>query len=414
MMAQAQDDLEQIYPGSVIHTRAFITGPATGGKIQLRISGPDPTVLRELGAKVEEVVYSDPSTKGMRSEWGDKIKIIRPQMAETQARNLGITRPMIATAIESSIDGTQSGIYRERDELLPIVTRSPERERVNLDNLGGIQVWSPVARSMVPIDQVITGFKTEFEDAHAWRRDRVTMIRYHVDPREGLASELNARIKPKIEKALGVDVEQILGRKVDPEKWDATTLKVEYEGRLPLKDMPGYFISWGGEVEDTAKAQTSLAGYIPIFFGLMVLIVLWLFNSIKKTLVIWLTVPLAVIGVTVGLLLLNQPFGFMALLGLMSLAGMLIKNAIVLVDEIDTQLVSGKPGFNAIVDSGISRLMPVSMAAMTTILGMMPLLKDAFFISMAVTIMFGLLFATVLTLIVVPVLYAIFFQVKNP
>jgi len=414
MMAQAQDDLEQIYPGSVIHTRAFITGPATGGKIQLRISGPDPAVLRELGSRVEDVVYSDPSTKGMRSEWGDKIKVIRPQMAETPARNLGITRPMIATAIESSIDGAQSGVYRERDELLPIVTRSPERERVKLDNVGCIQVWSPVARSMVPLDQVITGLKTEFEDAHAWRRDRVTMIRYHVDPREGLAGDLLARIKPKIEKAVGVDVEQILGRKVDPEKWDATTLKIEYEGRLPLKDMPGYFVSWGGEFEDQAKAQGGLAGYIPIFFGLMVLIVLWLFNSIKKTLVIWLTVPLAVIGVTVGLLLLNQPFGFMALLGLMSLAGMLIKNAIVLVDEIDTQLVSGKPGFNAIVDSGVSRLMPVSMAAMTTILGMMPLLKDAFFVSMAVTIMFGLLFATVLTLIVVPVLYAIFFRIKNP
>ncbi|MCK5351952.1 efflux RND transporter permease subunit, partial [bacterium] len=411
MMAQAQDDLENIYPGAVVHTRSFITGPATGGQIQLRISGPDPTVLRELGSKVEDVVYSDSLTKGVRNEWGDKIKVIRPQMAETQAKNLGITRPMIATAIESSIDGTQSGVYRERDELLPIVTRSPERERVNLDNLGGILVWSPVARSMVSIDQVITGFTTEFEDAHIWRRDRVTMMRYHVDPREGLASDLSARIKPKIEKALGVDVEQILGRKVDPEKWDAGTLKIEYEGRLPLKDMPGYFISWGGEFEDTAKAQGSLAGYIPIFFGLMVLIVLWLFNSIKKTLVIWLTVPLAVIGVTVGLLLLNQPFGFMALLGLMSLAGMLIKNAIVLVDQIDFELASGKPGFNAIVDSGVSRLLPVSMAAMTTILGMIPLLKDAFFVSMAVTIMFGLLFATVLTLIVVPVLYAIFFKV---
>jgi multidrug efflux pump subunit AcrB len=413
MMAKAQDELEEVYPGAVVHTRAFVTGPATGGKIQLRISGPDPSVLRELGSKVEEVLYSDPGTKGVRNEWGQKIKVVRPQMAETPAKNLGITRPMIATAIESSIDGTLAGVYRENDELIPIVTRSPETERVNLDNLSGIQVWSPVARGMVPLDQVITGFKTEFEDAYVSRRDRVTMMRYHVDPRQGLPSDLKSRIKPRIEKALGVDVEQILGSVVDPEKWTASTLKIEYEGRLPLKDMPGYFISWGGEFEDQAKAQGSLAGYIPIFFGLMILIVLCLFNSIKKTLVIWLTVPLAIIGVTVGLLLLKQPFGFMALLGLMSLAGMLIKNAIVLVDEIDTQLATGKQGFNAIVDSSVSRLIPVSMAAMTTILGMMPLLKDAFFISMAVTIMFGLLFATVLTLIVVPVLYAIFFKVEN-
>jgi multidrug efflux pump subunit AcrB len=175
--------------------------------------------------------------------------------------------------------------------------------------------------------------------------------------------------------------------------------------------MPGYSLGWGGEVEDSSRAQAALAGSIPIFFGLMVLIVIFLFNSIKKTLIIWLTVPLAIIGVTVGLLLFNQPFGFMALLGVMSLAGMLIKNAIVLLDEIGSQLETGKAPFSAIVDSGASRLIPVSMAAATTILGMIPLLKDAFFISMAVTIMFGLLVATVLTLIVVPVLYSIVFRI---
>jgi multidrug efflux pump subunit AcrB len=145
----------------------------------------------------------------------------------------------------------------------------------------------------------------------------------------------------------------------------------------------------------------------------MVLIVIALFNSIRKTLVIWLTVPLAVIGVTAGLLLFDQPFGFMSLLGLMSLSGMLIKNAIVLIDQIDVESGSGKAPFRAVIDSGVSRLIPVSMAALTTILGMLPLVQDAFFVSMAVTIMFGLGFATVLTLIVVPVLYAIFFNVKS-
>ncbi len=149
-----------------------------------------------------------------------------------------------------------------------------------------------------------------------------------------------------------------------------------------------------------------------IFFGLMVLMVVFLFNSIKKTLVIWLTVPLSIIGVTVGLLIFRQPFGFMSLLGLMSLAGMLIKNAIVLIDQIDLEMTSGKKPIQAVVDSGLSRLIPVSMAALTTILGMAPLLQDAFFIAMAVTIMFGLGFATVLTLIFVPVLYAIFFKVR--
>jgi multidrug efflux pump subunit AcrB len=153
---------------------------------------------------------------------------------------------------------------------------------------------------------------------------------------------------------------------------------------------------------------------IPIFFGMMVIIVIFLFNAIKQPLIIWLTVPLAIIGVTIGLLLFEQPFGFMALLGLLSLTGMLIKNAIVLVDQIDIEIASGKDMYQSVVDSGISRLNPVMMAALTTILGMIPLLQDAFFKSMAVTIMFGLLVATVLTLIVVPVLYTIFFKIPNP
>ena len=170
-------------------------------------------------------------------------------------------------------------------------------------------------------------------------------------------------------------------------------------------------MAWGGEAEDSARAQAALAETIPIFFGLMVLIVLMLFNSIKKTLIIWLTVPLSLIGVTAGLLMFAQPFGFMALLGLMSLSCMLIKNASVLIDQIDADLATGKSPFDAIVDSGVSRLIPVAMAAGTTILGMLPLLTDAFFVAMAVTIMFGLGFATVLTLIVVPVLYAVFYKV---
>jgi len=145
----------------------------------------------------------------------------------------------------------------------------------------------------------------------------------------------------------------------------------------------------------------------------MVLVVIILFNSVKKPLIIFLTVPLAIIGVTVGLLIMKQPFGFMALLGFLSLTGMLIKNSIVLIDEINMQIASGKDPFNAIVDSGVSRVRPVSMAAMTTVLGMIPLLTDAFFVAMAVTVMFGLAFATVLTLLFVPVLFTVFFRIKE-
>jgi multidrug efflux pump subunit AcrB len=178
--------------------------------------------------------------------------------------------------------------------------------------------------------------------------------------------------------------------------------------------MPGYYISWAGEIEDSSESTKALAGSVVIFFGMMVLVVIFLFNAFRQPLIIWLTVPLAIIGVSIGLLIFDEPFGFMALLGFMSLAGMLIKNAIVLIDQIDIERKEGKEDFYAIVDSGVSRMRPVMLAAATTILGMLPLLQDAFFVGMAITIMFGLGFATVLTLIFVPVLYATFFKAKIP
>jgi multidrug efflux pump subunit AcrB len=263
---------------------------------------------------------------------------------------------------------------------------------------------------MIPIGQVVPDFDIAFENPHIWRRDRVAMLRLHFDQRSGLSSDLLADIKADIEKALNVDVAQKLGLPEDAEiEHNSATIPVKFRDRLYLKDKPGYYVAWGGENEDADKGSTAIAGSVPVFFGLMVFIIIALFNSIKKTLVIWLVVPLALVGVTVGLLMFQQPFGFMALLGFMSLAGMLIKNAIVLVDQIGFELESGKEPFTAVVESGVSRLIPVSMAALTTILGMIPLLGDAFFIAMAVTIMFGLGFATVLTLVVVPVLYATLF-----
>ena len=185
-------------------------------------------------------------------------------------------------------------------------------------------------------------------------------------------------------------------------------------GRIEALELPpDYALEWGGEYEDSADAQGPLFASIPAFVLIMLLVTIALFNSLRQPLVIWCCVPLALIGVTVGLLMTGQPFGFMALLGFLSLSGMLIKNAVVLIDEINLQAGGDKDLLSAIVDSGTSRLRPVAMAALTTALGMIPLLPDAFFVSMAVTIIAGLLFATVLTMVVVPVLYAILFRVPS-
>jgi multidrug efflux pump subunit AcrB len=406
-----QTDLEKRFPDAIINLKKFNLGPGNGGKIQLRINGPDPVELRRMADTVKEIISADSDSKAVRDEWGAKVKTVRPILAEDRARRAGIDRRMASMALQANYSGILAGVYREGIELIPIYARSPASERETVEDMVDIPLISPITRDKIPLLQVIDDLRTEFEDARLSRYNRRPMIKVHADAREGLPSELLARVKPKIEQALGVDTETYLGRKVSPEQYTADTIPIKDDDIIPLKDKPGYFIAWSGEAEDSAESTSQLAASIPIFFGLMILVVICLFNAFRQPLIIWLTVPLSIIGVTAGLLIFNQPFGFMSLLGLMSLAGMLIKNAIVLVDQIDLEIREGKERFQAIVDSGVSRMRPVAMAALTTIMGMAPLLQDDFFVAMAVTIMFGLGFATVLTLIVVPVLYATLFRV---
>ena len=414
-----QVGLEERFPGAVVNVRQFLLGPGNGGKIQLRVMGPDLAEVRRLATTAQDILEADPGAKGVFTETYEKIKVIRPIMAEAQARRAGIDRHDIAVVLESAFSGYRTGLYREGEELLPIIARAPEAERLDVDNLQDVQIWSPAAQRMIPLRQVVTGFETRWEEANVWRRDRAPMVKVHADPRGQLPTELFNVIKPKIERALGVDMEAVLGKKFGTEEdpyagLKATTIPVVWGKQLPLKGMPGYAVSWGGQLEDSAQANAAIKSMLPVFLGMMVLVVIFLFNSVRQPLVIWLTVPLAIIGVTIGLLSTKQAFGFMSILGLLSLIGMLMKNAIVLVDEINANIAAAKPVYESIVLAGVSRMRPVSMAALTTILGMVPLLGDAFFISMAVTVMFGLGVATVLTLIVVPVFYTIVFRVPSP
>ena len=408
---KVQTDLETMFPDGVVNIKKFNLGPGNGGKIQLRINGPDPAELRRMADATKAIIVADKDSKAIRDEWGAKVKTVRPILAEDRARRAGIDRAMASVALQSNYSGTLAGVYREGIELIPIYARSPVSERKTVEDMFDIPLINPITREKIPVLQVINGVRTANEDARLSRYNRRPMIKVHADAREGFPSEVLARVKPQIEQTLGVDVETYSGNIVDPDKYTAATIPIKYDDIIPLKDKPGYFIAWSGEAEDSADATTQLANSIPIYFGMMILAVIFLFNAFRQPLIIWLTVPLAIIGVTAGLLIFNQPFGFMALLGVMSLAGMLIKNAIVLIDQIDLEIREGKDRYHAIVDSGVSRMRPVSMAALTTIMGMIPLLQDGFFVAMAVTIMFGLGFATLLTLIFVPVLYATFFKV---
>lgn len=317
---------------------------------------------------------------------------MRPEVLESAARRNGVTRVDVAKALESGLEGRVVGFYREPGDaggglfvqetrLLPIVARPPAAERAEVDAIDSMQLWSPIAGRMIPLSQVASGTRTDWESPVVMRRDRFPTATVHADPRVGLPSELFGRVRDKIEAI-----------------------------ELP----PGYSLEWGGEYEDSSDARAALAKPLPLAVVLMVFIIVCLFNSFRTTIVLCLGVPLAIIGVTAGLLLTGQPFGFMALLGAIALAGEQVKNSIVVVDEFRTQLVDyGKSPYQAVIDGASSRLRPVLLVAITTVLGMIPLLQDPFFSAMAVTIMFGLGFASVLTMIVIPALHVIFFNVKE-
>jgi len=380
LLANVETYLRETYPDVLGYTSKFQLGPGSTGKIQARLSGPDRNVLRELSSQVQDILHADPDAKAIRTDWRQRVKMVRPIVAEEQANLNGITRPEIARVLLEGFQGEQVGVYREGDLLLPIIMRAEEANRSRIESLNSLQIWSRAAATMIPLRQVVSDFETVYEDEIIMRRNRKPTITVFADPISEPASVLFARVRPQIEAI-----------------------------ELPV----GYELEWGGEYEDSGKAQAGLAASIPMFVLAMILITIMLFNSLRQPLIIWLVVPLAVIGVTVGLLGTNQPFGFMSLLGFLSLMGMLIKNAIVLIDEINLQSGESKDLLSAIVDSGVSRLRPVAMAASTTALGMIPLLFDAFFVAMAITIIAGLMFATLLTMIVVPVLYATFYKTES-
>lgn len=382
LMARTQAFAQDHLLDAQVFCRKFVLGPGESQKIHARFRGPEPDVLRRLAHEARHIMLQEPDARDVVDDWRERVPVAQPIIAQTAARNAGITRSEIAGAMSYAFGGLSIGVYREADNLLPIIARAPEVERQDIANLVDAPVYSPTAGRAIALRQVVREVATVSENQLVQRRHRLPTITVKCDPDTGLtASEVFDKLRPRIE-------------------------------AIPLP--AGYSLEWGGEYEDSGKAQAGLIAKIPPIVVLMVVIVIGLFNSIKHPLIIFLTVPLAIIGVTVGLLLFDQPFGFMALLGFLSLVGMQIKNAIVLIDEIKLQIGAGKDPYQSIVESGVSRVRPVSMAALTTVLGMIPLLGDVFFAAMAVTIMVGLSFATVLTLIVIPVLYAIFYRVPAP
>lgn len=355
-------------------------GPGRDAKIEARFSGPDPQVLRELSEQAQAIMRADIEAVDIRNDWRSPVKLVTPVFNEQVGRQLGITREDLGDAMLFAFDGLPAGSYRDGNRVLALKLRAVDRERDDVDSLRDVQVWSAVLGTTVPASAVVTGFRTDWENALLRSRNRISTIIASCNSRGELATPLFARLKPQIEAM-----------------------------ELP----PGYTLSWGGEYEDTQNAQAGLGRSLPVGILLMILTSIFLFGKLRQPLIIWLTVPLAIVGITAGLLGTGGAFDFMSLLGALSLIGLLIKNAIVLIEEIDQQIAEGKEGREAILDSAVSRVRPVMLAAATTILGLIPLLSDVFFVNMAVTIMAGLGFASLLTLTVVPTLYAVLFRIDR-
>ena len=355
-------------------------GPGRDAKIEARFSGPDATVLRELSEKAQAIMRDDAEAVDVRNDWRAPVKVVTPIFNEQVGRQLGITREDLADAMKYAFDGLPAGTYRDGNRVLPLLMRASAGERADIDSIRDVQIWSAVLGTTVPASTVISGYETNWENGLLRSRNRIQTIIASCNPTGELATPLFDRIKPKIEAI-----------------------------ELP----PGYSLAWGGEYEDNANAQNGLGQSLPFGILAMILTSIVLFGKLRQPLIIWLTVPLAIVGITAGLLTTGGAFDFMALLGALSLIGLLIKNAIVLIEEIDQQIASGKDRFEAVLDSSVSRMRPVILAAATTILGLIPLLSDVFFVNMSVTIMAGLGFASILTLTIVPTMYATFFNIHE-
>lgn len=378
LIRKVDNELGPQLPDAEIYGYKFELGPGSKGKIEIRFYGNHPDDLRELEQQALALFREHTNTKAVRSEWRNRIKVFEPEILEEQAGLLGISRADIAAAIREAFDGRSVGVYREGNLLLPIKLKAPETDAPDVANILNLQIWSPVAKRSVTLSQVVRQIHTRFEDDIIVRRNRKRCLSVFADPVEGTAAALLAELRPAIE-------------------------------AIPLPQ--GIEREWGGEYKNSKKANASIAASIPMFMGAMVVLTILLFNSLRQTIVIWLCVPLIIVGVAFGLLGFQKPFNFMAILGFLSLVGMMIKNAIVLIDEINAQNALGITRLEAVLRAGTSRLRPVAMASTTTALGMLPLFADAFFAAMAVTIIFGLVAGTILTMVILPVIYTVIFRI---
>ncbi|NKF49376.1 efflux RND transporter permease subunit [Shewanella sp. WXL01] len=377
LVSEGNQWLAQHFPQAQPRFRALKLATKDKFSIEVRYSGPDPKVLHELSSQAQQVLQQHPNTRYVRDDWRQESKVLVPIINQEKARLAGVNRADISLAIKRATDGFTVGQLRQEDTLLPIIMRSPNS---SIDDMGDIPVRSLLGVHSVPLSHVVDGFEVRGEQSMLWRRDRVPTLTVQA----GVHGETIGKVRNQI----SAQIEAIA---------------------LP----PGYTMEWGGEYADEQEAIDDILLQTPKAFLIMVIILVALFGAFKQPLIILTTVPLAAIGVCWSLLLLDKPFGFMALVGAIALSGMIIKNGIVLADQIELERQNGKSLDDAILDATLNRTMAITMGALTTALGMIPLLSDLLFDQMAATIIGGLVVATALTLLLMPALYKVSFNSQS-
>ena len=372
------------FPDIKATIRPLETGPPTYPPIAVRVSGRDTNLLFEIMEQVKTKLREIPGTKLIDDNWGSRSKKLVVRVNQPRALRAGVSSQDVATSLQTFLTGLDITQYREDDELIPVTLRSVGAARDDIAKLESINVYAQSTGLSVPLKQV-ADIEVEWQPATVHRRDRLRTITIEAAVKEGTtATDVNTVLEPWLEK--------------ESESWGL-----------------GYFWEFGGEAETSGKSNRSIGAKLPIAGLIILLLLVVQFNSIRKPLIILLTIPLGLIGVAIGLHLTRLYFGFMPLLGILSLAGIIINNAIVLIDRINIEIAeNGLEPARAIIVSAQHRLRPILLTTVTTVGGLIPLYTGggAMWEPMAIAIMFGLMFATILTLGVVPVLYTLFFRVS--
>ncbi|QNM97140.1 efflux RND transporter permease subunit [Chitinimonas koreensis] len=356
-------------------------GPPVGYPVQFRVSGPDEARLKPVAEQVAAIMRANPHIRHVNTDWSERVKVMRLEVDQDKARALGMTSQQLSVALQNSLSGVTVTQYREHDRTIDVVARLDRPERTDLNNLKDAKVYLPGGR-FVPVSQ-IAHLKLESEESIIWRRNRMPTISVRADVEGAQAPDVTMALWPKIQ---------------------------EVRAKLPI----GYEIEIGGSQESSVKGQSSIMAVMPLMLLTVMTLLMFQLQNISKMLLVLLTAPLGMIGVAAILLLFQVPFGFVAQLGVIALAGMIMRNSVILVDQIDQHVKEGEHIWHAIVESAVRRFRPIMLTAAAAILAMIPLTRSTFWGPMAWSIMGGLFVATLLTLLFLPALYAAWYRVRKP